>query len=327
VFADPKRWESAITQTLVLRESLGRKFDAVDVAEHPWMRLVAYRYSATYRGDFEYMLSQRDALTRYPTQTDRQVAGVLNCAVPDWRRSARPVAGSNHLLPNVTDVPSSRYRVVQPDGKSLSVRLDSAAWAKDRPEGTRALYYLGQGAEWQFAGFIDPTGDIRVIARERHMVKSLHAALTVLTESVPEGRWLVHALAFSLEGSVCCFCGRELDTAESISVGYGPVCADKHGLPWGEVAEPASVVLARDAIAHGGIDAEPEPEETPARVPQAGDGLRAHDVGVFESGAAIIAKTGGVSSRFADVVREVTGREPAPRWRPGRTYEEIFGDD
>src|SRR5215472_6133357 len=127
VFADSKRWESAITQTLTLRESLDRKFDAVDVAERPWMRLVAYHYSATYRGDFEYMLSQKDALTRYPTQTDRQVAGVLNCAVPDWRRSARLMAedhpSEQYTLPNVADVPSSRYRVVAADGSSLSVRL------------------------------------------------------------------------------------------------------------------------------------------------------------------------------------------------------------
>lgn len=31
----------------------------------------------------------------------------------------------------------------------------------------------------------------------------------------------------------CVFCARRLDTPESTAVGYGPVCADKHGLPWG----------------------------------------------------------------------------------------------
>ena len=33
----------------------------------------------------------------------------------------------------------------------------------------------------------------------------------------------------------CCFCARDLTTKESRSVGYGPVCADKHGLQWGKV--------------------------------------------------------------------------------------------
>ncbi len=31
----------------------------------------------------------------------------------------------------------------------------------------------------------------------------------------------------------CCFCRRELITNESLEVGYGPVCADRYGLPWG----------------------------------------------------------------------------------------------
>ena len=34
----------------------------------------------------------------------------------------------------------------------------------------------------------------------------------------------------------CCFCSRELTDARSVTVGYGPICAEKWGLPWGEVA-------------------------------------------------------------------------------------------
>lgn len=40
------------------------------------------------------------------------------------------------------------------------------------------------------------------------------------------------ALQGRLTGS-CCFCGRHLDAAESVGVGYGPRCAEKVGLPWG----------------------------------------------------------------------------------------------
>lgn len=35
-----------------------------------------------------------------------------------------------------------------------------------------------------------------------------------------------------LTGS-CCFCEKSLTDARSSAVGYGPVCADKFGLPWG----------------------------------------------------------------------------------------------
>lgn len=31
----------------------------------------------------------------------------------------------------------------------------------------------------------------------------------------------------------CVFCSHEIDTPESTAVGYGPICARKHGLPWG----------------------------------------------------------------------------------------------
>jgi hypothetical protein len=31
----------------------------------------------------------------------------------------------------------------------------------------------------------------------------------------------------------CSFCAKELTTRESVSAGYGPICADKYGLPWG----------------------------------------------------------------------------------------------
>jgi Family of unknown function (DUF6011) len=37
----------------------------------------------------------------------------------------------------------------------------------------------------------------------------------------------------------CCFCSRELTDERSVSVGYGPICAAKFSLPWGEVPGPS----------------------------------------------------------------------------------------
>jgi|SRR5215472_105827 len=34
----------------------------------------------------------------------------------------------------------------------------------------------------------------------------------------------------------CCFCSRELTDERSVHVGYGPICAERWGLPWGEVS-------------------------------------------------------------------------------------------
>lgn len=46
----------------------------------------------------------------------------------------------------------------------------------------------------------------------------------------------------------CCFCNRALDDGRSIEVGYGPVCAEKYGLPWGGKKVDTRVVVKLDEI-------------------------------------------------------------------------------
>lgn len=63
-----------------------------------------------------------------------------------------------------------------------------------------------------------------------------------LTECVRQ--WLIAlaadpariAGAYGQSSGACCFCNRELTDARSLTVGYGPICADHYGLPWGEVS-------------------------------------------------------------------------------------------
>lgn len=42
------------------------------------------------------------------------------------------------------------------------------------------------------------------------------------------------AAAFGAMTERCCFCAKAIDTPESVAVGYGPICAAKFGLPWGD---------------------------------------------------------------------------------------------
>lgn len=42
------------------------------------------------------------------------------------------------------------------------------------------------------------------------------------------------AMTYGHASSNCCFCAKQLDTKESVHAGYGPVCADNWGLPWGD---------------------------------------------------------------------------------------------
>lgn len=54
------------------------------------------------------------------------------------------------------------------------------------------------------------------------------------------------AKAFGDATKVCCFCAKALTDRRSVAVGWGPVCAEKFSLPWGEVEAPA---LACEAVA------------------------------------------------------------------------------
>lgn len=46
--------------------------------------------------------------------------------------------------------------------------------------------------------------------------------------------------AYGKKTGRCCFCGRHLETKESVAVGYGPTCAERFGLPWGDVPKEAA---------------------------------------------------------------------------------------
>lgn len=49
----------------------------------------------------------------------------------------------------------------------------------------------------------------------------------------------------------CCFCGRHLETAESVTVGYGPICAGHYGLPWGRKDSAVSTSDIVKKVANG----------------------------------------------------------------------------
>lgn len=57
------------------------------------------------------------------------------------------------------------------------------------------------------------------------------------------------AALFGQRTGSCCFCRRHLEDYRSVSMGYGPVCAENWGLPWGEVTEGLSTYT--ETVAEG----------------------------------------------------------------------------
>ena len=145
----------------------------------------------------------------------------------------------------LSTVPDGRYRVTLADGDHLAIKLQLAG-TDSKLAGARIISTRINGDEWMGVAHITPAGELKLW---RSLQGALRARVTIsintLDDAKAEDAWLVAGLAFAQEGSQCFFCGRDLDTPESLLVGYGPTCADNHGLPWGDKATPMSVRLAQ----------------------------------------------------------------------------------
>lgn len=115
------------------------------------------------------------------------------------------------------------------------------------------LYIAGSSSKW--AGAIQvtnnkPYGDVNSLWYGRididgHFIMNVGLAIsnpemTLRMDTII--KWLRDlasdpakiALAYSQKTCNCMFCNRKLTTTASRTVGYGPICADTFGLPWGE---------------------------------------------------------------------------------------------
>ncbi len=227
------------TDVLDLANGLGRKFETFDIT--PELTAIAREYLAAYQGNFSFLLDLRAKSAR--GLSAGQAKGVLNCLLADLRRSAPKAAAAPAAVLNLAAIPDGRYRVVDGlDGSSTTaVRLVKATWATDKPAGTRSIA-IRSAEGWTNLGFVSPEGEISLWRKAEAFKARVLASLAILAKADDT---LVYGLAYAMEGSECYICGLELDTAESLSVGYGPTCAKNRGLPWGAKAVPAQVLLAR----------------------------------------------------------------------------------
>ena len=301
--------------------ALGRKFESSDMTTE--LRQAAHLYASSYEGDFDYMLGMRDqAVGGVMFFTDGQSKGILNCLMADAKRRMEQrgpkvvVAGAaceadhkparTHIF--LKDVPDGRYRVTLVNDDSIALHINLAG-RESKLAGSRVISTRSGGDDWMGVAHITSDGELRLwrscAGRLRERVTD---GAQVLDQAKTQDEWLIAGLAFAQESSTCCFCGRDLDTRESLTVGYGPTCADKHGLPWGAKAVPMSVRLAQAASAT--VPAPAEPHIDP-------------ETGVEES-----------AEELLDLVEATRPRTQAPvslqeaRARGyKRTYEEIFGED
>jgi hypothetical protein len=114
------------------------------------------------------------------------------------------------------------------------IRL-AVAGAKSSEPGSVTVTSPGKFATRTFFGRITPAGEFKASPRIGETAIALGAFLAAFAAEPAK----IAAEHGHKTGS-CCFCARGLTTAESLAVGYGPVCAGHYGLPWG-AHSPAAV--------------------------------------------------------------------------------------
>jgi hypothetical protein len=90
--------------------------------------------------------------------------------------------------------------------------------------------YLAIVLEGEYVGKIEKNGTL-ILYQDKELVSTI---LSQLNEDP-----YAFTKAQGLKYGFCCFCGRELTDPLSVAAGYGPICAENFGLPWGEPIEVA----------------------------------------------------------------------------------------
>ena len=246
---------------IVENQIAGRKFEIEDVTDDlaraarvvavQWVQTSPTHWSNNFMADMKYRAGTSKGLSV------GQVKGVLNVvraeakpAAPAQGITGTPLAGAN-----ISKVRTARFRVVAPDGHSIALRISIPTMWTDAPKGTRKISARGADG-WETVGKADPNGTVKLFNKIGPVKAGRVAdALETLQNADDD---LVYILAYAMEGSECGFCGLELDTVESLTVGYGPTCAKKHDLPWGAKAVPAKVLLAKEGLAPSPAKADAE---------------------------------------------------------------------
>lgn len=128
-----------------------------------------------------------------------------------------------------------KIRLLATDGTVVVLRMNGG---KSRYPGTIAVTDDRPFGSNSYFGRIETNG---TLTAGRDCTSAVIALLETLATNPAE----TAANYGKLTGN-CCFCEAPLKDARSTSVGYGPICADHFGLPWGTESNPFDAVEFAD---------------------------------------------------------------------------------
>lgn len=184
----------------------------------------AWAFALQYSGTFEFMVDMRRK-AQHQALSVAQAKGVLNCMLADARRQVAAAA------PRETVDMTALMTLFQRAGARLRnprITLNGVVLKLMTRGQHPGSINLGSNAAWPnsiWYGRVEPNGQLTT---GRAMTP---AVLELIRELAADPVAAARRYA-SLTGN-CCFCNLALTTPESVTAGYGPVCAGHYGLPWG----------------------------------------------------------------------------------------------
>lgn len=225
-------------------DKIGRKFEDADLrgpGSNGWLREEAEAYVRNYSGDFEYLVSMSEALTKYNGLTLSQARGVLNCMRADYLRRAQSFDFSAHAT-TVTVQPvvaNGKYTIVHTEGNHTTLHVETvddnehakmAAKGFDVPKGTQRVSYLsGSDNQTDYTGCAFLFGSRVQMFKRFKNAGNLRRACEYIATATLEQRHIL-GIAYAVMSGECYICGRELTDEKSIAAGIGPICARNIGL-------------------------------------------------------------------------------------------------
>lgn len=177
--------------------------------------------------------SLKGAIEKYGRLTERQMAAVMKCVADDADRAQKREQAAEQLDVDLTDL-LRRFGLAKDAGlKRPKIILSGVMFSLAPENGKNAgcIYVKGDRDDWgerPYLGKITPEG---WLYPSRDCTDEQKAQVMSFGQDV-----IGNAKAHGAQHGNCCFCNRDLTTDESVSNGYGPICAERYGLPW-EVSE------------------------------------------------------------------------------------------
>jgi len=192
---------------------------------HKWL---AENAGVKRNGEDNFAKSLLDGVRKHGSLTDKQLAAVYRIIADDAER-----AEAKQTKIDMSDL-LRRFGLAQEAGiKRPKVNTGDLLFSLAPATGRNAGHIYVKGEEDGFGdrpylGKITPEGELH---------PSRDASPEIIKRIAEIGADVVRsAKAHGAQHGNCCFCNRDLTTDESVSNGYGPICAGNYGLPW-EVTE------------------------------------------------------------------------------------------